>query len=152
LVMPLMGLYAMASEWLAVRVNGAPGVGWFLVVSFFAGMAIEIGRNIRAPKDERPGQHSYTSRWGRQKAVILWLTVTWLTTLSTVLAAMYINFVGLVALLLLLLLTSAVIVAWRFMSYPVTAWAQRFELVSGIWAIAVYLSLGVLPVIFKILR
>ena len=149
LIMPLMGLYATACDWFIVDYSPPKGLLWFLLVSFFGGMAIEIGRKIRAPKDEIRGLETYTTLWGRKNAVMAWLGITWLTTLTTLLAGMYIEFTVPVALLLLVLLTYAVIVAWQFLSYPVRQWARRFELVSGSWIIIAYLILGIIPLLLQ---
>ncbi|HEY9622921.1 MAG TPA: UbiA family prenyltransferase [Crinalium sp.] len=148
-IMPLIALYATACDWLNVGWSAPPGVLWYLTVSFFGGLAIEIGRKIRAPKDEERGVVTYSALWGRQKAVRIWLGILWLTTLSAVLAAMYIQFAVQVILMLLLLLTASVLVAWQFTLRPVTAWAKRIELLSGIWTLLLYLSLGILPLALR---
>lgn len=145
LIMPLMGLYASACDWWRVGVAPPAGLFWFLLVSFCVGMAIELGHRIRAPKDESPKEETYSQRWGRQGALMVWLSVIWLTTLATLLAGMYIRFTWQVALVLLLLLTAAIFVAWKFYSQPTTRWANWLEWMSGIWAIALYLSLGIIP-------
>jgi 4-hydroxybenzoate polyprenyltransferase len=149
LVMPLIALYGTACDWLTAGAAMPNGLFWFLAVSFFAGIAIEIGRNIRAPRDERPGEKTYTSLWGRQKAVMAWLGMTWLTFLATLLSGLYIHFALPIFLVQLLLLTVAVFIAWRFMSKPISDWAKKFELVSGVWAIAIYLALGIIPLTLK---
>jgi 4-hydroxybenzoate polyprenyltransferase len=125
-IMPLIGLYATACDWINVGWFAPPGVAWFMVVSFLGGMVLEIGRKIRAPKDEEKGVETYTALWGRQKAVMIWLGVLWL-----------------------LLLTLAVLVAWQFITRPTTQTAKWIEQVSGVWLLGVYLSLGLLPFILR---
>jgi 4-hydroxybenzoate polyprenyltransferase len=148
-VMPLMALYATACDWLKVGWATPQGIVWYLLVSACGGMAIEIGRKIRAPKDEERGVQTYTALWGREKAVMAWLGVLWLMTLSAILAAMHIQFVVPVILIVLPLLTASVLVAWRFVVRPITAWAKRIEALSGIWTLLLYLSLGLLPLILQ---
>jgi 4-hydroxybenzoate polyprenyltransferase len=108
-------------------------------------LTIEIGRKIRAPQDEETGVETYTVLWGKQRAVIVWLTVVWLLALCALGAATQINFVVPTAFVLLLLLPGSVLVAWRFLAHPVTAWAKWFETLSGIWTLLVYLSVGIVP-------
>ncbi|MBD2459434.1 UbiA family prenyltransferase [Oscillatoria sp. FACHB-1407] len=148
-IMPLIALYATACDWINGSWFAPPGVLWFLVVSFLGGIMLEIGRKIRAPKDEEKGVETYTALWGRQKAVMIWLGILWLLTLSTVIAAMHVRFTIPVILLMLLLLTIAVFVAWRFMVRPTTQSAKWVEQVSGVWSLVVYLSLGLLPLILR---
>lgn len=149
LIMPLIALYTTAGDWLKVSWTPPQGIVWYLLVSFFGGMAIEIGRKIRAPKDEERGVETYTALWGREKAVMAWLGVLWLMTLTAILAAMHIEFAVQVILVVLLLLTASVLVAWRFVVHPITPWAKRVELLSGIWTLLLYFSLGLLPLILQ---
>jgi 4-hydroxybenzoate polyprenyltransferase len=148
-ILPLIALYATGCDWLAARSPLPTGLGWFLAVSFFNGMVIEIGRKIRVPKDEERGVETYSRLWGRQGAIMAWLGAIWFSTLSTLLAAAYIQFTAPLLLPLLLLLTSVVWVAWRFMTHPVTRWAARLELVSNVWTLGIYLSLGIFPVLLR---
>ena len=39
----------------------SPGLFWFLIVSFFNGVVVEIGRKIRAREDEEEGVETYSS-------------------------------------------------------------------------------------------
>jgi 4-hydroxybenzoate polyprenyltransferase len=148
-IMPLMALYATGCDWVAAGVAPSPALGWLLAVSFCNGMAIEVGRKIRAASDEEPGVETYTALWGRQKAVAAWLTAIWLAALTTLLAAAQIDFTIPIALLLVLLLTAVLMVAWRFLARPVTQNAKRFEWMSGLWTLMVYLDLGILPLLLK---
>jgi hypothetical protein len=148
-IMPLIAVCTMACDWLSANVSPSQGVIWFAVVSYFVGLVIEMGRKIRAPKDEERGVETYSALWGRHNAIRAWLGAIWMTTLTALLASLYIRFAPLYALVLLLLLTAAVFVAWRFWYHPVRQWAERIELVSGVWALTVYLFLGVVPVVLR---
>jgi hypothetical protein len=146
LIMPLMALYASACDWLIAGVSPPSGLIWFLLISLFSGLAIEIGRKIRAPKDEERGVETYSALWGRNRAVMAWLGVVWLMALATLAAAWQIDYVAPIALIVMLLLLSSAGVAWRFLARPPLAvWARRFELMSGLWTLLVYLNLGVIP-------
>lgn len=147
LILPLIAFYATACDWLIIEGAMAPGTLWFLLVSFLGGITLELGRKIRAPKDEERGVETYTVLWGRQKAVMAWLCAIWLLTVSTLIAAMHIRFTVPIALLLLLLLTASVVVAWRFLSRPTRTWAKWFEPLSGVWNLLVYAGIGLLPLL-----
>jgi len=144
-IMPLMALFASACHWVPAGVTPAPELGWFLVVSFLNGVVIEIGRKIRAPQDEETGVETYTVLWGRTGAVLVWLGAMGGMAIATLFAASPINVLPLTAVVLLVLLTAAMVVAWRFLSYPVTAWAKGFEVVTGMGTLGVYASLGIVP-------
>ena len=52
LIMPLIDFYATACDWLVAGANKAKfDLLWFLVISFFNGIVVEIGRKLRAPED-----------------------------------------------------------------------------------------------------
>lgn len=148
-IMPLIAFSATACDWLSAGVAPSRGIVWFAVVSYFVGLVIEIGRKIRAPKDEERGVETYSALWGRHNAIRAWLGAIWMTTLTSLLAALYIRFAPLFTIILLLLLTAAVFVAWRFWYHPVRQWATRIDLVSGVWALTIYLGLGVVPVLLR---
>ena len=73
-IMPLVDLYTTSCDWVpAGFVRPPPGLLWFLLVSFFNGMVVEIGRKIRSPQDEESGVETYSFLWGRLNAILAWL-------------------------------------------------------------------------------
>jgi 4-hydroxybenzoate polyprenyltransferase len=155
LIMPLIDFYATACDWLvtAGKVGAAvvpDGLFWFLIVSFFNGIVIEIGRKIRAPVDEETGVETYSFLWGRERAVVVWLAVLLVTALSAVIAAWQIDFFWPVALILLLLLGMAALAGWHFLRNLKSGAGKRFETIAGIWTLGMYLSLGAGPLLWSI--
>lgn len=152
LIVPLIDFYTTACDW---RVAGSSvphgGLVWFLIVSFFNGIVIELGRKIRAPEDEENGVETYSALWGRRKAVLIWLAALGLTAASAWLAAREIGFAGPVGVLLSLLLVAALLVAVRFMRVPTPHRAKQIETMSGVWTLLMYLSVGTVPLIVRIL-
>ena len=150
LIMPLIDFYATACDWMHRGFASAPaGVFWFLLVSFFNGIVIEIGRKLRAPADEEPGVQTYTVLWGRTQAVLAWLAALVLTALCAWQAARRIGLAVPVMTLLAFLLIAASVIGWRFVQLPVTKRARLFEPFSGIWTLLMYLSLGAVPLLWK---
>lgn len=149
-IMPMINLYATACDWLVAAAAPRSGLIWFLVLSFFNGIVIEIGRKIRAPEDEAHGVETYSSLWGRRNAVLSWLAALSLTGISAWLAAAQIGLATPVAGLLGVLLGAAVIVAGRFLRQPVTKRARLFESMSGLWTLLMYLSLGTVPLLLRL--
>jgi 4-hydroxybenzoate polyprenyltransferase len=154
LIMPLIDLYATACDWLVAAGDWSfgsipDGLHWFLVVSFFNGIVIEIGRKIRSPEDEEAGVETYSVLWGRERAVIVWLGALAVTGLSAAIAAAKIAFVGPVVTVLVVLLSAAVFVGWRFLRQPRPGAGRRFESIAGLWTLSMYLSLGAGPLLWQ---
>ena len=150
LIMPLIDFYATACDWAPTAASPPTGLGWFLAVSFGNGLAVEIGRKTRAPQDEEHGVPTYTAMWGRRNAAMAWLGALGLTAVCAVFAAREIRFAAPVLLLLAAALCAASVIALRFLRQPTTERARLFELMSGVWALLVYLGLGTAPLFLGI--
>lgn len=149
-IMPLMALFASACYWIPAGIAPELRLGGFLAVSFFNGLVIEMGRKIRAPQDEEKGVETYTALWGQSTAVLAWLAAMGGMAIATLGSAGLIQEVMGAALALLFLLTAATVVSWRFLSYPVRAWAKGFELIAGVGTLVVYTSLGIVPLVLSV--
>jgi len=149
LVMPLIDLYATACDWLAAGAGRAVGLGlvWFLLASFFNGMVVEVGRKIRAPEDEEPGVVTYSAVWGRARAVGAWLGVMVASALFAVLAARAVGAAAYVGALLALLALLAAAAGRAIVRAPRAGAGRRLELLSGVWTIALYGGVGILPLL-----
>lgn len=148
-IIPLVDLYATACDWWPVETAPPPGLIWFLIVSYFNGMVIEIGRKIRAPQDEEKGVSTYSVLWGRTTAVLVWFGAMVLTAVCAATAAYQIDFLGPATGLLLILLSAAGLIALRFLNDPATKKAKWIETFSGIWTLLMYLSLGAVPLLWR---
>lgn len=72
-IVPLIDGFAVACDVLAHGAALHGGLGPLLGVGFFGGMVVEVGRKVRAPREERSGVDTYSARWGRGGATTLWL-------------------------------------------------------------------------------
>jgi 4-hydroxybenzoate polyprenyltransferase len=144
-IMPLLALYATACDWLAAGAAAPSGLAVLLLVSFFNSLVIELGRKIRAPPSEEAGVATYSVLWGRRRAAIAWLSASWLMGMTALWAAMPIQANLPVACVFLLLISGSVILVWRFAKHPTPAWAKGFEVMSALWTVLIYLSLGIAP-------
>jgi 4-hydroxybenzoate polyprenyltransferase len=149
LIMPLIDFYATACDWLPAGAGVAPALAWFLLISYFNGMVIEIGRKIRAPADEEVGVETYSAIWGRGGAVAAWLGAMALCAVCALVAAREIRFVLPVAVVLVILLAAAVIVVAGYLRAPLPGSGKRVELVSGLWTFAMYVSVGIAPLALR---
>ena len=148
-IMPVFDIYATACDWLPQGGGWHRGLGWFLAVSYLNGIVIEIGRKIRTPADEEEGVETYSVLWGRPKALAAWLTAMGLTALCAFCGARLISFEKPVAVLLLLLLIWAGLETAGILSKPYPGRGRRIELISGVWTLVMYLSLGALPLVLR---
>ncbi len=151
-IMPIVDLYATACDWVPAGLALPPrGLSWFLAASFFNGIVIEFGRKIRAPADEETGVQTYSFLWGRRTAVMAWLAMMAATAGCATMAARNIAFAPQVAVTLSAVFFIGSVVATGFLRSPVPGSGKRFELVAGLWTLALYLSLGVVPLACRLL-
>jgi len=152
LIMPLVDLYATACHWLVRDFPVSPGLKWFLAASFFNGLVIEIGRKLRAPADEEEGVPTYTRLWGVRRAPWVWWGALAATAATGAMAARDIGFLPPVAAAAGTALVLAAILASRFVRSPGPGSGKRFELFAGLWTIALYLVLGIVPFVIETFR
>jgi len=145
MIMPLVDLYATSTDWQTAGVSPPRGLFWFLAASYFNGLAIEIGRKIRSPADEETGVATYTHLWGRFWAVLSWWGVTTAALVCAVSVAHRLKVVVQVGSILVAVLLGAVIVGTIFLRNPQPGRGKSIERYSGVWTLALYLSLGLIP-------
>jgi 4-hydroxybenzoate polyprenyltransferase len=149
IIIPLIDLYVMACDWLPAGVEAPQGLGWFLAVSYFDGVVLEMGRKIRAPQDEEPGVNTYSALWGPRNAVRAWFVALLLTAACAWQAAQRVAFSLPVVALLTMLMGAAAVAAGRFLSRPDRGRAKAIEVLSGVWTLLMYLSLGAAPLLWS---
>lgn len=148
-IVPMVDYYTSSCDWHIVQANAPNGLFLFLTASYFNGMVIEIGRKIRAPMQEEKGVQTYSSVWGVKKAVIVWLFMMSVTAVTITFAANKINFALPVAVIMAFIFIFASFVGIKLINAKTDKLANLIEPVSGIWTLAIYLSIGVLPLIWN---
>lgn len=149
LIMPLIDWFATGCDWVHAGGGMPAGLFWFLAASFCNGVVIELGRKIRAPAQEEAGVETYTFLWGKKTAVGAWLAALAATLACALVAAQRIGFVGPVAAVLGALWLAALALGLAFVRTVDAKLAKRIELASGVWTLALYLSLGVVPLALR---
>ncbi|MHA3772204.1 UbiA family prenyltransferase [Verrucomicrobiota bacterium sgz303538] len=149
LIMPLVDFYAAGCDWLSAELLPPRGIFWFLVASFFNGIVLEIGRKLRAPEDEEAGVQTYTVLWGIKRASVIWLGVLLAAGLCAVAAAAKVGVALLVAVILGTLLLICTYRVWCFQQSPAPGSGKGFETLAGLWTLALYGSLGALPLTIR---
>ena len=142
-IMPLVDFFGTACEWLPRGASTPAGLGWFLTASFCNGIVIETGRKLRQPPDEEEGVETYSRLWGKFGGSTVWLVAMASTLGCAVMAAKRIDFAMPVAIALGTLLLAAIVMTLRYVRGNLPG--KRIEALSGIWTLALYLSLGLVP-------
>jgi hypothetical protein len=145
LIMPMIDFYATACDWLVRGADLPAGLFWFLLVSFFNGIVIEIGRKTRAPGDEETGVETYSALWGRAVAVRAWLGAMAACAACALMAAWSIDFLLPAGAVLIALVATAAWLGVRFVGAAAAGAGRRLELFSGVWTLSMYLIVGVVP-------
>jgi hypothetical protein len=148
-MVPLIAFYGTACDWLALGAAPSTELLRFLLVGWLGGIVLEIGRKIRVPQDEEAGVETYSSLWGQHRAVMVWLGGVWLLGLAVLAAAFPIRFIAPVGAMLLVLLPLSVMQTWQFLFRPGKVKAVRFEDLSGLWTLGMYLILGIVPLVVR---
>ena len=149
-IMPLVDFYTTACDWVPAGRGRPPhGLLWFLLVSFFNGMVVEIGRKIRSPQDEEEGVETYSFLWGRRKALMTWLAMLACTAAFAYVSALGIGFAWPMLVLLVFLFCIAVGVGMYFLRDAVPRRGKWIEVTAGVWSLLMYLSLGFVPMMFR---
>jgi 4-hydroxybenzoate polyprenyltransferase len=148
-IIPLVDFYATACDWWPTEQGPPHGLGWFVAVSYFNGVVIELGRKIRSPQDEEEGVNTYSALWGRRTATAVWFGALSATAALATVAAWRIDFLAPVAVVLGTLLVAAALVAWRFLRQAVPKRGKWIEAFSGVWTLLLYLSLGAVPLLWR---
>lgn len=144
-IMPLVDWFATGCDWVHAGTGMPRGLFWFLAASFCNGIVIEIGRKIRAPAQEETGVETYSFLWGRRNAVFAWLAAQAATLACASVAAQRIHFLTTFSLVQGSLWIVALLVGSGFVRAANERRAKGIELFSGIWTLALYLTLGVVP-------
>jgi 4-hydroxybenzoate polyprenyltransferase len=149
LILPFIDFYATACDWLsAAATKPSVGLVWFLLMSFFNGIVVEIGRKIRAPEAEEKGVETYSALYGPKRAALMWLAALVATGVSALLAAQTIGFFLPVFIMGLILVGLAGMTVSHFWQAQTLETAKWFERLTGLWTLCVYLFVGVVPLLW----
>lgn len=151
LIMPLIDFYTTGLDWLNEGIQPPEGLIFFLLVTYFNGVIIEVGRKIKCKETEETGVETYSALYGLHKATIGWLGVLIVTYVLAIKACLAAGS----GIICILVLTFFVILcaapAMLFYHFKTTNWSKGIEISSGIWTVAMYLTLGGVPMAIQLL-
>ncbi len=151
-IMPLIDGYTTGLDWLFASNKPPQGVEIFLIVSFFNGIVIEVGRKIRAPLKEETGVETYSALYGPIKATLFWFLCLAITFSTALWACAYIGFIKIGLILLLGTLSVCLIPGLLFIKTQKHIYAKHIETAAGIWTIGMYLIVGATPMIMAFIQ
>lgn len=144
-IMPLIDIFSTGLDWIIFAVSPSAALFLFLIVTFFNGMVIEVGRKIRAPNQEETGVETYSAIYGPVKAGMLWICLLAATGFLASLAASMAGFSSVYFVIIGVMAVITGIPAILFILNPTEKRGRAIELSSGVWTLAMYLTLGGVP-------
>lgn len=150
LIVPLIDLYVTSCDWRVAGATPPRALVWLLAVSFCNGVVLEIGRKVRAPRDEETGVQTYSVLWGRTGAAAAWMAALIATAAGAWLAARSVDFGAPASALLLALLAAAAVIAVRYLRSPISPHARSIKRLSGLWTLLMYGGIGAAPLLLRI--
>ena len=149
-IIPLVDIYASGLDWFLAGVSPSKGLLFFFAVSYMNGIVLEIGRKIRTPQQEATGVLTYSSILGATKATILWVIILVITLALSIAAAAFAGYGEAAFFILGIVLIICSLPAFLFLYKPTERKAKAIELSSAMWTIAMYLTLGGIPMMQKL--
>ncbi len=150
-IIPLIDIYASGLDWLLAGVDAPKGLAFFFGVSYMNGIVLEVGRKIRIPENEKEGVLTYSSMLGINKAIGLWIGIL-LVTLSLSIAACWFAGYGIISYsVLIFFFVLCSIPALLFLKKRTAKLSKLIETLSAVWTIAMYLTLGGIPMFIKLI-
>lgn len=148
-IIPLVDFYATACDWRPAGETPPLALYWFVAVSYFNGLVIEIGRKVRTPHEEEEGVNTYSRLWGPRHASLVWLGAMTATAILASIAAWHIDFLVPVLVVLSSMLVCAGATVAKFQRDVANARGKRIETVAGLWTLCLYLVLGAVPMFVR---
>ena len=144
-ILPLVDVYITACDWLPGGHAAPSGLLFFLALSFFNGIVLELGRKIRSAREEEAGVETYSALWGLKSSVLLWSAAVATAACFTVLTAAASGTLVLVSALTFLMLLILRRVADLVMRGDLPSVGGYMETLSASWLLVLYICLGLTP-------
>ena len=150
LFFPAIDYYTSGMDWY-MEGPGQPAFGmiFFFALSYANGLVWEIGRKLKTSENEE--HNSYSRRYGRKKATWFWIAAISIAYLFAILAAVYAGFGWLGVSLLSLIYLSSLSYGILFLFRQSIRLSKLIEVAAGAWGLFMYLTIGALPMILKLL-
>lgn len=148
-IVPLIDIYASGADWLLGDVSAPKGLMFFFAVSYMNGVVIEFGRKIKVPENEE--HNTYSTLYGAKNATYIWIAVLLTTLILSIAAAYYAGYGQTGAFVLIAEFALCVLPALFFLNKQTMKSSKMIELSSAVWTFLMYMTLGAVPMISKLL-
>lgn len=146
---PAIDIYSSGMDWYIDGNGKAPfGLLFFICVSYMNGIVYEFGRKIRV--DENEEHHTYSTMLGPKKAALLLLLFLFLAYIFSLIASNYANYGWIGISVLSVIFFASAIPVILFLQKRTLFRSKWIELASGGWGLFMYLALGGMPMIIKL--
>lgn len=152
LIIPLVDVYASGMDWLLSNADAPKGLMFFFAVSFMNGIVLEFGRKIKKPEKEEPGVVTYSALYGANKATIYWILTLFITLMLSVAASWFAGYGWMAFAVLAGFFVLCALPGFLFLQDKTEKLSKMIEYASGLWTIAMYLTLGGAPMVAKLLN
>lgn len=146
-IIPFIDMFASGLDWLLAGAPPPKGLLFFFGVSYMNGIVLEVGRKIRTPQKEATGVLTYSSMLGANKSIGLWLLVLVITFIFSICASAFAGYGVTGFILLVIVFGVCIIPALLFLKSKKYAYSKGVEYASALWTIAMYLTLGGVPML-----
>lgn len=150
LIMPLIDFYTTGLDWLNNGLSPPDGLIYFLIVTFLNGIIIEVGRKIRSRDSEEPGVETYSYLYGSTKATAGWIIVLFFTFIFALKACLAAELGTICIYSLTIFVILCAFPAFFFLHRKDRRSARYIEISAGVWTIAMYFTLGGVPMMFRL--
>lgn len=151
LIIPLVDIYASGLDWFIDGGQPHFGLLFFFAVSYFNGIVLEVGRKLKAPGSEKEGVVTYSALLGHRKGAQLWMAMLLLTASIAAVACYYAGLSPISYYILGAVLLLCFIFAGQYINKPTPKLSKRLELMSAVWTLLMYGTLGGVPGIINYL-
>lgn len=150
-IIPFIDIYASGLDWLLGGAEPPKGLLFFFAVSYMNGIVLEVGRKIRTPEKEAEGVLTYSSMMGATKATWLWLAVLVVTLAFSIAASAFAGYGQTGSIVLTIVFVICALPAFFFLRNNTQKSSKAIEYASALWTIAMYLTLGGVPMLQKLI-
>lgn len=149
-IIPLVDVYASGMDWLLEGVAAPIGLLFFFAVSYMNGVVLEFGRKIKVPENEEV--NTYSTLYGVSIATYAFIGILFVTMLLSITAALFAGYgtTGIYTLISCFIVCS--LPAFIFLRKKTVFTSKLIELSSAMWTILMYLSLGGIPMLTKLVH
>lgn len=149
-IIPLIDLYASGLDWLLADAEPHLGLLWFFAVSYANGLVLEFGRKIRTSDQEEPNVVSYTGLYGTKGGVRIWLGLLAATFLLAIGASAYAGYGAVAYVVLAVFFAMGALPGFLWLQRPTVQRSKYIEYASAGWTVLMYLSLGAVPMLERL--